>query len=195
MPLKAASSYHKQCRNSHSIHSHQCMAQPVRAFCKQRPHSSPRWLWQRPTAASRARLAQQAKAGGSCSGREAGAQSAVLLWAFPSEVTPARGWVLLHIFHPASRATEMPGLQPFLLPPAAAMAPPGAVRAGSLPLLVDGGLLPNHQRSSKSISHCHLGRESTQPTAVSVHLWPLSSLAAICPLQGEGWSPGMLQAA
>lgn len=52
-------------------------------------------------------------------------------------MTAARGWALLHIFRPASRAVEVLGLQPFLHSLAAAVAPPGVVGAGSLPLLVD----------------------------------------------------------
>lgn len=122
--LKAPSSHHGQYRSSHNIHSCQRTAQPVGAFCKQQPCSLPQWLRQRPAVAGWAQLARKAEAEGSRSGREAGAQSAVLFFAFPSDMTPARGWALLHIFRPASWAVEVLGLHPFLHPLAAAMAPP-----------------------------------------------------------------------
>lgn len=124
--LKAPCSLHGQCHNSHAIRSRLFMVQPIGC-------SLPQQLCQRPAVASRA---QKTEAGGSCSGREVGAQSAVLCFAFPSDttLTSARGWALLHIFHPTSQAAEMPDLQHFLHPLAAAVAPPGAVGAEPFPL-------------------------------------------------------------
>lgn len=154
---------------SHNIHSHQYVTQPGGTVCKQQPRSLPQHSTMRPqqrsAVASQAQLAQKAETGGSCSRRETGAQSAVLLLAFLSDTTLARGWALFHIFHPASLAAEVLGLQPLLHPLTAAMAPPGAVGARSLPLLVDGGLQPARgsqttewgRRHSKSTAHCHSG--------------------------------------
>lgn len=67
---------------------------------------------------------------GSLRRQDAGAQSAVLVLAFPSDTMLVREWVLLHVFCPASWAAEVLGLQPFLHAPAAATAPPGMVGAG-----------------------------------------------------------------
>lgn len=191
MLLKAPSSLHRQCCNSHDIHSRQFMVQPVRAFCQQQPCSLPQQLCQRPAVASRA---QKTEAGGSCSRKEVGAQSAVLHLAFPSDttLTTSRGWTLLHIFHSTSHAAEVPDLQHFLHPLAAAMTLPGAVGAASFLLSLDGGLqltggsqaIQWGWRCSKSISHCNLGWESIQPEAVPVPLQSPSAWLQSCPLQG-----------
>lgn len=104
-PPSVPSSHHGQCCNSHNIH-----------FCKQQPCPLPRQLRQSPAVAGWAQLTRKAKAGGSHSGQEAGAQSAVLLLSFPSDVISVRDWARLRIFHPAFRAAEVFGLQPFLHP-------------------------------------------------------------------------------
>lgn len=189
--LKSPSSLHRQYRKSHAIYSHQFVVQPIRAFCQQQPCSVPQQLCQRPAVASRA---QKTEVGGSCS-RKVGAQSAVLRFAFPSDtaLTSLRGWTLLHIFHPTSQAAEVPDLQHFLHPLAAAMTRPSAVGAECFPLWLDGGLhltrgsqaIQWSWRCSKRFSHCSFPWESIQPAAVPVSLQSPSSWLPPC--REESW--------
>lgn len=185
--LKAPSSLHGQCCSSQAIHSHQFMVQPVGAFCQQQPCSLPQQLCQRPAVTSRA---QKTEAGGSCSGK-VGAQSAVLRFVFPSDttLTSLRGWTLLHIFHPPSQAAEVPDLQHFLHPLAAAMTLPGAVGAVSFSLWLDGGLQLTRGSQAIQCGRRHLPLPfgtGEHPDCSSACAPPVPiSLAAMLPLAGR----------